>query len=164
MTPRIVAATICLALALACAGRSENQRLADELAAENFDTRVDERGVTVFVPNVLFDFDSDELTELGRTRVAAIAQIAARVAPGRRLVAEGHTDGKGTEAYNQDLSERRANRVREALVAGGMAAETLSSVGYGETRPIASETLPDGSDDPDGRQRNRRVEVVIENR
>ncbi len=153
-----------LSLALGCATKSENQRLVEELAAKNLETRLDERGVTVFVPDVLFAFDSDALSPQGAIKVKEIAEIAGRVARGRNLIAEGHTDARGTEAYNLALSLRRANRVVEALGRAGIDSGLLSAQGFGESRPVAMETQADGSDDADGRQRNRRVEVVIANR
>jgi outer membrane protein OmpA-like peptidoglycan-associated protein len=108
----------------------------------------------------LFDFDravvraeaDDALLEVSR-------HIAA--APGKRVTVEGHTDGKGTDGYNQTLSERRATAVRAALVERGAPQEWLITHGFGKSRPIAPNAHADGSDDPEGRQKNRRVEVVI---
>jgi outer membrane protein OmpA-like peptidoglycan-associated protein len=78
-----------------------------------------------------------------------------------RVIIEGHTDGKGTDGYNQCLSERRAAAVRIALVNRGLPGERLITHGFGKSRPIAPNQYDDGSDDPVGRQKNRRVEVVI---
>jgi outer membrane protein OmpA-like peptidoglycan-associated protein len=77
------------------------------------------------------------------------------------VLIEGHTDGKGSDSYNQGLSERRAVAVKTALVVGGLQEARLNVRGFGKTRPVAPNQTPDGADDPDGRQRNRRVEVVI---
>jgi outer membrane protein OmpA-like peptidoglycan-associated protein len=74
---------------------------------------------------------------------------------------EGHTDGKGGDGYNQVLSERRAMSVRTSLTARGLPAERLNIRGYGKTRPVAENERSDGSDNPEGRQKNRRVEVVV---
>jgi outer membrane protein OmpA-like peptidoglycan-associated protein len=82
-------------------------------------------------------------------------------AANKAVMIEGHTDGKGTESYNQGLSERRAGAVRIALVGRGLSGTQLVTRGFGKSRPVAANERPDGSDDPDGRQRNRRVEVVI---
>jgi len=72
----------------------------------------------------------------------------------------GHTDGKGGKEYNQKLSERRANSVKTWLLGHG-ASNEMKTQGFGDTKPVAPNTKPDGSDDPDGRQKNRRVEITI---
>jgi outer membrane protein OmpA-like peptidoglycan-associated protein len=107
----------------------------------------------------LFDFDRAEV----RSEAApALAELAERItAADRPVLIEGHTDGKGTESYNQRLSERRAGSVRTALVDRGLRPARLNVRGFGKSRPVAPNEKPDGSDDPDGRQKNRRVEVVI---
>jgi outer membrane protein OmpA-like peptidoglycan-associated protein len=75
---------------------------------------------------------------------------------------EGHTDGKGSDAYNQPLSEKRAQAVREWLVKnGGATATKITTKGWGKSKPIVPNTLPNGSDDPDGRKKNRRVEITV---
>ena len=71
----------------------------------------------------------------------------------------GHTDAKGSESYNQDLSERRAKRVYDWFLSKGIPASSLSSQGFGESTPIAANEL-NGADYPDGRARNRRVEIT----
>jgi outer membrane protein OmpA-like peptidoglycan-associated protein len=75
---------------------------------------------------------------------------------------EGHTDAKGSDEYNQALSERRAASVRTWFVqAAKLPAKSVTAVGFGERQPVADNEKPDGSDDPEGRQKNRRVEVVV---
>jgi outer membrane protein OmpA-like peptidoglycan-associated protein len=107
----------------------------------------------------LFDFDRAEL----RTEAEpALAELARRVAQANKMVMiEGHTDAKGTHSYNQTLSERRATAVRIALVERGLGYEKLNIRGFGKMRPVVPNEHADGTDDPEGRQRNRRVEVVI---
>jgi outer membrane protein OmpA-like peptidoglycan-associated protein len=81
---------------------------------------------------------------------------------GAAVLVEGHTDAKGNEAYNQSLSERRAASVRDWLVKNAALSKSrFSTRGYGKTRPVADNTKSDGSDDPKGRERNRRVEIVV---
>jgi outer membrane protein OmpA-like peptidoglycan-associated protein len=112
----------------------------------------------VSVPSeVLFAFDSDTLApgaagELDRV----VASIRAR--PGARVTIEGHTDDVGDHAYNQALSERRARAVAEHLALKGVARDHLDARGLGETRPVAP------NDGDDGRRKNRRVEIVIDER
>jgi outer membrane protein OmpA-like peptidoglycan-associated protein len=73
----------------------------------------------------------------------------------RKVRVEGHTDSKGSDAYNIKLSQRRANAVRDYLIAHGVEADRLVAVGYGETRPVADNGTAEG------RARNRRVEFTI---
>jgi outer membrane protein OmpA-like peptidoglycan-associated protein len=82
--------------------------------------------------------------------------------PKSRILVEGHTDSKGTHPYNVRLSQKRADSVKDWLVKkGGIEASRISARGWAETKPVASNTNPDGSDNPEGRQKNRRVEITI---
>jgi len=110
--------------------------------------------------DVLFDFDQATLMPQAEdTLTKAAAFIRERKARSARI--EGHTDGKGTDAYNQKLSQRRAESVRQWFVGHGLGSLNLSVAGYGATKPVAANTKPDGTDDPEGRKKNRRVEIVI---
>ncbi len=76
---------------------------------------------------------------------------------------DGYTDAKGSDAYNQGLSERRAEAVRRWFVANeGLQEVKFAAKGFGAKNPVAPNTKPDGSDDPNGRQKNRRVEITIQ--
>ncbi len=112
--------------------------------------------VRVALPaDVLFDFDK---ADIRNDAAAALAQLATvvRAYPAGRVELEGHTDSKGDDAYNQRLSLRRAESVKLWLAEReGIAAERFTTRGAGESRPVAS------NDDDAGRQKNRRVEVVI---
>ena len=110
--------------------------------------------------DVLFDFDK---ADLRKDALPVLDAIAAGAGPlGKPIRVEGHTDAKGSNAYNQALSERRAGAVEAALKARlGSAAVTLTAQGFGAKRPVAANAKPDGSDDEAGRQRNRRVEILI---
>jgi outer membrane protein OmpA-like peptidoglycan-associated protein len=136
--------------------------LAKELEAQGLLSRKDERGLVLFLPDVLFDFDRASLTENARTKIHAVAEIVVRLAPERTLSVEGHTDSVGTEEYNLELSLRRAQAVMEELRVGGVLQEKIRSVGHGERYPVAPNQTPEGRDDAQGRGQNRRVEVVIE--
>jgi outer membrane protein OmpA-like peptidoglycan-associated protein len=75
---------------------------------------------------------------------------------------EGHTDGRGADDYNQKLSEARAASVKQWLVATAQVnGATIATRGWGKAKPVAPNAKPDGADDPDGRAKNRRVEVVV---
>jgi len=137
----------------------KNRALIDELKKRNIDARETSRGVMVNLPNVNFEFDSADLTRDGRNKVDQIASIIRRDAPNRRVTVEGHAsrESAAQEAYNQRLSERRASTVADALERNGMSGRNISSQGLGTRAPVAS------NDNESGRQRNRRVEVIIEN-
>jgi outer membrane protein OmpA-like peptidoglycan-associated protein len=108
----------------------------------------------------LFDFDRADVRPEADD---ALAEVARHITAAHKAVMiEGHTDGKGTDGYNQGLSERRAATVRAALISRGSRDTQLIIHGFGKSRPIAPNQQADGSDDPAGRQKNRRVEVVID--
>jgi outer membrane protein OmpA-like peptidoglycan-associated protein len=113
-----------------------------------------ERGLVITLGDVLFDTGK---AELKGGAVATIGKIAnfMHTYPTRKLLIEGFTDSRGSDAFNRDLSERRANAVRSALTAVGVEGERIAVRGYGEGYPVAS------NDTPEGRQLNRRVEVII---
>jgi outer membrane protein OmpA-like peptidoglycan-associated protein len=138
--------------------------LAEELRRQDLDARETERGVIVNLPDILFQFGRSELTPGARRKIATIREVlnGPNVA-WRRVSVEGHTDSIGSEEANQRLSERRAQSVASALMGAGVARERISIEGFGERYPRASNVRGDGSDDPQGRQQNRRVEVVILN-
>ncbi|HXG53336.1 MAG TPA: OmpA family protein [candidate division Zixibacteria bacterium] len=138
---------------------ARNQALIEELKKRNIEARETSRGVMVNLPSVNFRFDSAELTPEGRERVSQIAGIVKRDAPDRRLSVEGHAsrESAAQEAYNQRLSERRAQTVADALEQYGVDGRRLSVRGLGTRSPIAS------NDTEEGRRQNRRVEVIIEN-
>ena len=136
----------------------QNRRLIEELRRRGADARLTDRGVVVNLPDVLFEFDSARLTPDARRTARDIADVIRTGSSGRHLSVEGHTDSTGTLAYNQRLSEDRARAVADQLVRDGIDHRAIATRGFGESRPIAS------NKSESGRQRNRRVEVVIENR
>jgi outer membrane protein OmpA-like peptidoglycan-associated protein len=111
--------------------------------------------------DVLFDFDKADLLPKADETLQKAADFIRDRAKGGAVRIEGHTDAKGNDAYNQKLSERRAASVKNWFVAHGLNNMKFSTEGFGAKKPVAPNTKPDGSDDPDGRQKNRRVELVI---
>jgi outer membrane protein OmpA-like peptidoglycan-associated protein len=110
--------------------------------------------------DVLFDFDkADLLPKAEETLQKAAALIKERKAKGTVRI-EGHTDAKGNDAYNQKLSERRADAVKRWFESHGLH-EQWATAGFGAKKPVAPNAKPDGSDDPEGRAKNRRVEIVV---
>jgi outer membrane protein OmpA-like peptidoglycan-associated protein len=111
--------------------------------------------------DVLFDFDSSDIRDEAAAALSKVATVI-REHPNQPVRIEGHTDSKGADAYNQALSEDRALAVKEWLgEEAGIDGAAFEIVGFGESRPAAPNERPDGSDDPEGRQKNRRVEIVI---
>ena len=111
--------------------------------------------------DVLFDFDKYTLLPKANDTLRKVGQVAASY-PTSPMLIEGHTDGKGTHPYNMKLSENRADAVKNWLVANAsIAGSRITTQGWGETKPVAPNKKPDGSDDPEGRQKNRRVEIVL---
>jgi outer membrane protein OmpA-like peptidoglycan-associated protein len=111
--------------------------------------------------DVLFDFDKYSLRPAAADSLREVSEVAKNYGNSPVLI-EGHTDGKGTHAYNMTLSDKRAAAVKSWLVQNGdVAASRVATRGWGETKPVAPNTKPDGSDDPAGRQKNRRVEITI---
>jgi outer membrane protein OmpA-like peptidoglycan-associated protein len=108
-----------------------------------------------FGAGILFDVDKYGLRSDARTEIARMAEILAKYADTYVRI-EGHTDADGSESYNQTLSERRASAVTAYLSEKGISAGRLKNFGFGESRPVAS------NESPDGKQANRRVEVIIE--
>lgn len=113
-----------------------------------------ERGLLVTLGDVLFAFNKAELTPQAGPRLDKLAAFLKQF-PQRKLLVEGYTDAVGADAYNMELSERRAEAIREALVARGVDTTRVVTKGYGKAYPVAD----NGS--TDGRAVNRRVEVVI---
>jgi len=117
-------------------------------------TRETARGLIANMSDVLFKTGSADLLPGARERLAKVSGIVQSY-PGLHLDVEGHTDSVGGDDYNQQLSERRAQSVRDYLVQQGIASSAIASKGFGKTMPVAS------NDTPEGRQQNRRVELVL---
>jgi outer membrane protein OmpA-like peptidoglycan-associated protein len=143
---------------------ARNRELLEELKKQNLEARETDRGVVVNLPDVLFEFGKANLAGGSRPKVQDIAELLNDQARGRRVSVEGHTDSVGSESANQMLSERRADAVASALEAEGVSSQRITTKGYGEQYPVAPNRDRDGEDNPDGRVKNRRVEVIIENK
>jgi len=109
--------------------------------------------------DVLFDFDKADLRAEAAPALDKVVAVL-HAYPKAGVLIEGHTDGKGNDQYNQKLSERRADSVRRWLAEHGIAV-AMTARGWGKTRPVAPNTKPNGTDDPEGRQKNRRVEITV---
>jgi len=146
-------------VASAVAGKTE----ALQAALKDLGAQVTEQEIRIeLAADVLFDFDKATLRAEAKPTLDKVVQVL-KSYPKASATIEGHTDGKGEAAYNQKLSERRAESVR-AWLAGNGASLTMSTRGLEKTKPVAPNAKPDGKDDPDGRQKNRRVEIVVKTR
>lgn len=142
---------------------ARNRELLEELKRQQLDASETDRGVVVNLPDVLFEFGKANLTPFAWEKVRRIATVLNDHARQRQVAVEGHTDSIGSEAFNQQLSERRAASVRIALEDSGVSRQRLTSSGFGERYPVAPNSNTDGTDNPTARAKNRRVEVVIQN-
>jgi len=146
------------------AARAEAERsrkAAAELRAQLLDqfnrvleTRDTPRGLVVNMGDVLFDFGKYNLRSEAREKLAKLTGIVL-AHPGLKLAVEGHTDSVGGDEANQKLSEQRADVVRQYLIGEGLPDASVSSQGFGKTSPVAD------NDTASGRQKNRRVEIVV---
>jgi outer membrane protein OmpA-like peptidoglycan-associated protein len=110
--------------------------------------------------DALFNFNESDLRSDAKQTLEVLGPAIRRYGA-HPLEIDGHTDSIGSLSYNQRLSEARAQTVKDWLVKHGYVPASTPIKGYGKTRPIAPNTKLDGSDDPAGRQKNRRVEIVI---
>ena len=119
--------------------------------------------VTIDLRGVNFDFDKYNLRPDAIATLDGAVEVLKKY-PALRVEVAGDTDSIGSDAYNQKLSERRARAVYDYLVKNGVdAGRLIGPIGYGKTRPIAPNTNPDGSDNPEGRAQNRRTELNVQN-
>lgn len=117
-------------------------------------------GDKIILERIYFDFDKDEIRE---ESVIELSKLYYFMTSNPDMIVEvaGHTDSRGTDEYNLDLSKRRAKSVQKWLSDRSIKSKRVVTKGYGEAKPIADNVKPDGSDDPDGRQMNRRIELTI---
>jgi len=113
------------------------------------------------IRNIYYPFDKSYLTDSAKSIIDSTILILMQDNP--KIIAEisSHTDSKGALSYNERLSQRRAQSVVDYLIKNGIAKERLQAKGYGETQSIAPNENPDGSDNPEGRQKNRRTEFRV---
>jgi len=119
------------------------------------DAAMTDRGIMVtFDSDVLFPLNSSYLTDQAKGEIDKLINLLADY-PNASLVVDGHTDATGTEEYNQWLSEKRAESVKNYIADHGIGADRITTNGYGQSKPVAANNTAEG------RQQNRRVEVTI---
>ena len=134
--------------------REENAELQRQIDA--LQARPTDRGLVLTLGDVLFESGRAELKPGAASNLGQLVAFLAKY-PSRTVAIEGHTDSVGGDDYNLGLSQRRADSVRSHLVSRGVDAARITSMGAGESSPVA------GNDTATGRQQNRRVEVIISN-
>jgi len=127
-----------------------------ELKAKQLPVKATERGIVLTLGDVFFAYNKADVRPRGRGIIDKIAEFLYKN-PERTVAIEGHTDSRGSDEYNLDLSQRRADAVRFLLVSSGIDSARIQAKGMGEQYPISS------NDNDGGRQLNRRVEIIISN-
>lgn len=142
------------AAAMAQANMAQDQVRALQAQLRDMEAQQTERGLLVTLGDVLFAFNKAELSAQAAPRLDKLANFLKQF-PDRKMLIEGYTDSVGSDSYNQDLSERRAMAVRDALVQRGVDTSRINARGYGKAHAVADNASPEG------RAMNRRVEIVI---
>ncbi|RMG83742.1 MAG: hypothetical protein D6707_00455 [Bacteroidetes bacterium] len=119
-----------------------------------------EVGEIVRLNNIFFDYDKATLKPESTTELEQLVELMEKC-PSLKIEISGHTDSKGSEEYNLKLSQARTETIVKYLVERGVDPNRLVAKGYGESKPVAPNTNPDGSDNPEGRALNRRVEFKV---
>jgi len=143
-----------LAAAEASAQRDQELIAQQERELKELNAQKTERGLVITLGDVLFNTNKAQLKSDGMHNVQKLADFLKQY-PQHKVLVEGHTDSTGSDSYNQELSDRRANAVRTALIDQGISSERVATRGYGEAYPVA------GNDTAAGRQLNRRVEIIL---
>lgn len=143
-----------LAAASANAERDQALIAQQEMQLKELDAKKTARGMVITLGDVLFRTNKAQLESGGIRNVQKLADFLNRY-PQHKVLVEGFTDSTGSDSYNQELSERRANAVRMALINMGISSDRVTTHGYGEAFPVG------GNNTAAGRQSNRRVEIII---
>ena len=108
-----------------------------------------------------YEYNQAELHPRAKKQLEIVASIL-KARPTRKLKIGGHTDALGTDAYNIDLSKRRAEAVKEFMIITGVPVDQVETIGFGKAAPLSPNVNPDGTDNPEGRSRNRRAEILLD--
>ena len=144
------------ALAAASAKAEHDQALIaqQEMQLKELNAKKTERGLVITLGDVLFSTNKAQLKSGGMRNVQKLADFLKQY-PQHKVLVEGYTDSTGSNSLNQELSDRRANAVRTALIDMGISSDRVTTRGYGEAFPVA------GNDTAASRQLNRRVEIIL---
>ncbi len=164
---RLLAMVMLVLLLAGCAGGDRariHRELLHDLDQIDVESREGESGIVIDFPAVmLFPFDSYDIKAEARGTIRKLVQIVNKPKiAGYRILVYGYSDAIGDPEYNLYLSKKRATAVENEFVFNGVHKSRMVSKGFGEENPVAPNKNPDGSDNPAGRSKNRRVEVIIE--
>ena len=142
-----------------------NRQLLEEVKKAGLEAREVDEGIIIYLPTVfLFEFDKAVVTTDAKKQLHDVGKLLiSEVAENRRVTVEGHADAVGTRPYNRALSDRRAVAVIQELIAAGVKSDRISKRVFGEDKPLEPNRRPDGTDNSEGRAKNRRVALLIEN-
>ena len=141
----------------------QKRELALEKARQEFEAQQNGRSLSMNLSgDLLFDYDKATLKPEAEQALKKVAVVLSQF-PESHVTVEGFTDSKGTESRNLHLSRERAQAVKDWLVKNGIAEASISTKGFGEEYPVASNTSDNGTDNPLGRALNRRVSIIVEN-
>lgn len=146
---------------------TEEKEALDKMMAQKLEVLSEQRlegkitaGTVLVMEHIYFEFDKAAIQPEAHQDLDLLFDYL-RNNPKVKIEIAGHTDGKGDAVHNQELSQRRADAIRNYLIDKGIHKRRLTAIGYGEEKPIAPNENPDGSDNPEGRRKNRRTEVII---
>jgi len=136
-----------------------------EGAAKDIEVKETETEIKIELSgDILFDFDKWNIRPAAEPVLTQVAEVIKQY-PNAAVLIEGYTDSKGSDSYNLKLSQNRAASVKDWLVKkGGVGNKKITTKGWGEAKPVAPNENEDGSDNPEGRQKNRRVEITVKKR
>jgi len=145
-------------LSLGVSGKSQDLKA----ALKDLGAKVTDQEIRIeLAADVTFDFDKYTLRPEATATLQKVGRVVANYGDAPLLI-EGHTDNKGTHPYNVNLSQKRAEAVKKWLVDNAaIKPARITTTGWGEIKPVAPNRKPDGSDDPNGRQKNRRVDLTL---
>jgi outer membrane protein OmpA-like peptidoglycan-associated protein len=140
----------------------QKRELALEKERQEFEAQQNGRSLSMNLSgDLLFDYDKATLKPEAEQALKKVAVVLSQF-PESHVTVEGFTDSKGTESKNLQLSRERAQAVKDWLVKNGSAEASISTKGFGEKYPVASNTSDNGTDNPLGRALNRRVSIIVE--
>ncbi len=140
----------------------QKQQLQIDAAKKELQAKETEKNVTINLQgDVAFDSGKSALRSEGEKSLEKVAVVISQF-PESKVLITGYTDNKGGAKSNRGLSERRAVAVKAWLVRHGVSAASITTKGMGEENPVAPNQNADGTDNPDGRQQNRRVEITVQ--
>jgi len=141
--------------------KPKTETTAPKPAPLTFDNKVITRNENIRLKDIYYEFDKDELTPTAKRAINnTLLRFLGKYSTASILISS-HTDSKGTDEYNRDLSQRRAQSVVNYLIANGIAPERLQAKGFGENQPVAPNQFENGRDNPEGRALNRRTEFRV---